>query len=699
MDDELSVELGLGSNRELMLEIEELAELEGFRNFAKLGTEFSVPSEVILKLDNKAEKQAVDAADEILQNAIDEVESDLSTLDGVAVKHSLAGAVSDFLVGAGSSTFTFVRKTLAEVKSILGLGSAAYTASSDYAVSNKGVTNGDSHDHAGGDGSQVDHGGLGGNADDDHSQYLLAGGSRVLSADWDIGNGRMIQTDKIRARDADGLALYDDGGNGIFVKDGGDVGVGTINPDTYAGYTSLEVNNPASGGLIIVGSGANKAYWQHGGVNGILYSEVGTPAAIRFKAGIVTSATDEHIRLTTSGNLGVNTGTASAKFAINGGVHVGGDSDPGDNNLLVDGVSSVVGVATFNDVVVNHTITASEGTIPVLRAPSTKKIVAIEGVKISEGTRGAFVDLVTGTKNWWGITSIGNDLYAAVSGGSIWKSTNSGVTWVDLVAGNKQWYGITSIGNDLYATVGGGSIWKSTDSGVTWVDLVAGNKNWLGITSIGSDLYATVYAGSIWKSTDSGVTWVDLVAGNKNWQGITSIGSDLYATVSGGSIWKSTSGVTWVDLVAGNKRWVGITSIGNDLYAVVELDGSMLDGSIWKSTNSGVTWVDLVAGNKQWAGIVSIGNDLYVTVYSGSIWKSKYTGNMQVDGTLKIVGNSGFYNTAPVAQPTGIAALKINYTTGDLDTEAEIISAINTTNTAINALRTALNALGLTTTV
>lgn len=35
----------------------------------------------------------------------------------------------------------------------------------------KGVTNGDSHDHSGGDGAQIDHGSLGGRADDDHSIY------------------------------------------------------------------------------------------------------------------------------------------------------------------------------------------------------------------------------------------------------------------------------------------------------------------------------------------------------------------------------------------------------------------------------------------------------------------------------------------------------------------------------------------------
>lgn len=42
-----------------------------------------------------------------------------------------------------------------------------------YAPIAKGVTNGDTHDHSGGDGAQIDHGGLGGLADNDHPQYAL----------------------------------------------------------------------------------------------------------------------------------------------------------------------------------------------------------------------------------------------------------------------------------------------------------------------------------------------------------------------------------------------------------------------------------------------------------------------------------------------------------------------------------------------
>jgi hypothetical protein len=44
--------------------------------------------------------------------------------------------------------------------------------------------------------------------------------------------------------------------------------------------------------------------------------------------------------------VGVGTSTPVAKLAINGGLHVGGDSDPGDDNLLVDGTIVATGSAT-----------------------------------------------------------------------------------------------------------------------------------------------------------------------------------------------------------------------------------------------------------------------------------------------------------------------------------------------------------------
>lgn len=90
-----------------------------------------------------------------------------AALDG-KVSHSLATAANDVLVASGAGAF--VKKTLAELKTILGLGTAAYTASTDYAAATKGVTNGDSHDHSGGDGGQISHAALSSIGTNTHAQ-------------------------------------------------------------------------------------------------------------------------------------------------------------------------------------------------------------------------------------------------------------------------------------------------------------------------------------------------------------------------------------------------------------------------------------------------------------------------------------------------------------------------------------------------
>ncbi|NCC68533.1 MAG: hypothetical protein EOM14_10155 [Clostridia bacterium] len=64
-------------------------------------------------------------------------------------------------------------------------------------------------------------------------------------------------------------------------------------------------------------------------------------------------------------------------------------------------------------------------------------------------------------------------------------------------------------------------------------------------------------------------------------------------------------------------------------------------------------------------------------------------------GGDELVVAAGGKITEAGTQALTIAALKVNYTTGDLDTEAEIITAINATNTAINAVVAALKGVGI----
>lgn len=61
-----------------------------------------------------------------------------------------------------------------------------------FAPAGQGVTNGNNHDHNGGDGAQIDHGGLAGLADDDHSQYLKADGTRAVTGDLRVSSGLVV---------------------------------------------------------------------------------------------------------------------------------------------------------------------------------------------------------------------------------------------------------------------------------------------------------------------------------------------------------------------------------------------------------------------------------------------------------------------------------------------------------------------------
>ena len=132
-------------------------------------------------------------------------------------------------------------------------------------------------------------------------------------------------------------AVADTWNIGLFMDNSGYVGLGTVTP---LGPLDLGSALGANSGL----------RWQYSTTNaasrawGIQKDGYGYGDFV-----IISSDTNDNtldtIRLLISkdGNVGINTTAPLSKLSINGGLHVGGDSDAGDNNLLVDGTATVTG--------------------------------------------------------------------------------------------------------------------------------------------------------------------------------------------------------------------------------------------------------------------------------------------------------------------------------------------------------------------
>ena len=191
----------------------------------------------------------------------------------------------------------------------------------------------------------TDHGALTGLSDDDHTQYpLLSGrsGGQIINGGTLSGNNLTLKStsNATKGKILFGTSAYDEVNNRL--------GIGTVSP-----RTKLEVKKlSALSTITIVSNNFSKSSLNFRSDDGTLGND--DFSSYRIQSGWNGSETTfidavlefdrptsegvfSNVMTLKGGNVGIGTTTPSAKLAINGGLHVGGDSDPGDNNLTVDG--------------------------------------------------------------------------------------------------------------------------------------------------------------------------------------------------------------------------------------------------------------------------------------------------------------------------------------------------------------------------
>lgn len=189
-------------------------------------------------------------------------------------------------VASPSAADDIARKdTVDAVSSALNTHKSSADHDGRYAPIANGVTNGNSHNHVGGDGAQIDHGGLAGRGDDDHTQYYNS--ARHTKAVHDALN---IDADTLDGSHASAFAAA---ANGVTNGNSHDHAGGDGAQIGKAGMQPNSVDDSIVGDRVpafIRRQGGNSSDWSLPGANTY------TPSMVRMEGGAtsitITSGSD-----------------------------------------------------------------------------------------------------------------------------------------------------------------------------------------------------------------------------------------------------------------------------------------------------------------------------------------------------------------------------------------------------------------------
>ncbi|MDP2692542.1 MAG: T9SS type A sorting domain-containing protein [bacterium] len=350
--------------------------------------------------------------------------------------------------------------------------------------------------------------------------------------------------------------------------------------------------------------------------------------------------------------------------AKNTGLPTGGVTDFTKNNsyLYVVRGSSVHRSANFGD-----TWTAINTGLPGFGPFKWVETIASKGDTLYAGTRtmtttqdGVYRSINSGSN--WSLTGLsnvgvnelftkGNDVYAAIPGVGVKKSSDFGATWTltSLPIGQNSFIANTE---NIFSGNGNIGVFRSVDDGQNW-NMVDNGMRGQVIRTLGSNS-TTIFAGTelcgLYKTTDNGANWTAANNGiNNNLKSIIKLdvfNSNIFITGygSGNSIGyrSNDNGESWTALdfvqYPGSYAAIGDT-IFNVAYTAFSSDDT---AQIWRSFDAGINWEitpGLGLGLQLGGNLTTIGTNLFLftnnKVYRSVDYANTWTELSTLAGVIK----------------------------------------------------------------
>ena len=253
----------------------------------------------------------------------------------------------------------------------------------------------------------------------------------------------------------------------------------------------------------------------------------------------------------------------------------------------------------------------------------------------------------SGSTDWFqnvDFTDTNTGYACTMATGSIYKTTNSGLSWLQVATGFTPLYSIAFINSTTGYAVGlSGGLLKTSNAGVTWNNVLnISNQQLLQIYFYNSTTgYIVGNSGVIYKTTNGGLNWTSQIS-NTTSDLVTVHFADQntgWCVGSSGTILKTINGgVNWITQNSNNTQdLLGLYAINTNVAYAVGASGTIL-----YTTNSGLNWNSQISNtNSNLLEIKFVGNNIgYIVGQNGTILKTTNAGlsvnenNFQLQKTI-----------------------------------------------------------------